>query len=302
MTSSADNEVTDSAAAATAIATGRKVNNGVLSIALPGDGSPLETLLEHYARSGKVTGLVTTTTITHATPAAFGAHEASRNNTDSIAQDLLVDSRPTLLFGGGGAGMTQVEAAAAGYRVLVNREQMMALTPADLPVSGQFGETYLPFELDGLGDLPHLSEMTRMALTLLEPAPHGFFLMVEGGRIDHAGHSNDIERLVREVSELSAAVSVASAWAAGHTDTLIIVTADHETGGMQVVSSHGKGNAPEVAWSTIGHTARNAPLYAIGPGERLFGAFNDNTAIHDLLTSSQSPPEAVEIHHLLDNS
>lgn len=285
-TSSADDAVTDSAAAATAIATGQKVNNGVLSIALPGDGSPLETLLEHYARSGKVTGLVTSTTITHATPAAFGAHEDSRNNTDSIAQDLLVGSRPALLLGGGGAGMTQGAAVAAGYRVSVNREQMMALTSADLPVSGQFGETYLPFEYDGLGELPHLSEMTRMAITLLAPSPHGFFLMVEGGRIDHAGHSNDIERLVREVTELSVAVGVASAWAAGRTDTLIIVTADHETGGMEVILSRGKGNAPEVTWATSGHTERNAPIYAVGPGALNFAGIHDNTELRGFILSS----------------
>ena len=192
-TYSADSSVTDSAAAATAMATGTKVDNGVISMAIPGDGSELETLLEYFRDQGKSTGLVTTTYITHATPAAFGAHEPSRGNTAQIASDYLNQTRPNVLFGGGANGIDPSSAQNAGYTVVTDALEMFDLdTTMENMVSGQFGSGYMPYELDGLGDLPHLSEMTVTALDILDNDPDGFFLMVEGGRIDHAGHANDI--------------------------------------------------------------------------------------------------------------
>ncbi len=285
-TFSADNEITDSAAAATAMATGHKVNNGVISMALPGDGRDLETLVEHYAARGKRTGLVTTTTLTHATPAAFAAHAANRSETDKIADDLINQTHVDLLLGGGGSGMTTELAQSAGYTVAHDRTELAALGWVDLPVSGLFGEGYLPYELDGLGALPHLSEMTSMAIDLLQPASSGFFLMIEGGRIDHAGHANDIERLVREVSELSRAVALASEWASDRVDTLIVVTADHETGGLEVIRSLGEGTAPVVTWQTTGHTSTSVPLYASGSGAHRFAGSHDNTSLHELLAEN----------------
>lgn len=105
-TFSANSSVTDSAASATAIATGEKVNNGVISLKIPGDGSEIETILEYYQKQGKAVGLVTTAFITHATPAAFAAHVSSRGNYTEIGEDYFSKTLPHVLFGGGGNGVT----------------------------------------------------------------------------------------------------------------------------------------------------------------------------------------------------
>lgn len=284
-THSANAAVTDSAAAGTALATGRKVNNGVLSLELPGDGSELQTLLEYYRDKGKRTGLVTTTTMTHATPAAFGAHVESRSMTSAIAAQYLTSTRPNVLFGGGGSGMTVSDAQAAGYTVVVNLDELNALDTATVElVSGQFGTTHLPYELDGLGTLPHLSDMTRVAIEILSREPRGFFLMVEGGKIDHAAHANDLPRMVHEVLEFARSVQVAIDWSAGRDDTLIVVTADHETGGLTVVESNGQWQYPTVTWSTVDHTAAKVPVYAWGVNAALVSGVMDNTNLWHVAT------------------
>lgn len=286
-TYSANNPVTDSAAAGTALATGFKVNNGVISMAYPGDSSELYTLLEYFKDKGKSTGLVTTTYMTHATPAAFGAHEPSRNNLPEIATDYLNQTRPNILYGGGANGMSPASAAAAGYTVVTDRASMQALdTETVTMVSGQFGSTHLPYEYDGLGSLPHLSEMTASALAILDNDLDGFFLMVEGGKIDHAGHSNNIERNVFETIEFSNAVQVAIDWTQGRSDTLIIVTADHETGGLTVLQNNGQGNFPTVSWGSGGHTAANVPVYAWGVNAGLVPREMDNTDLFEVATTA----------------
>jgi len=291
-THSANAGVTDSAAAGTALATGIKVNNGVISRAYPGDGSELETLLEYYADRDRSTGLVTTTYMTHATPAAFGAHESSRNNYSQIGSDYINQTRPNMLFGGGAHGLT---GSPAGYSVVTDRAGLLGLDTEDpllTHVSGQFGTDHLPYEYDGLGSLPHLWEMTATALNVLDNDPDGFFLMVEGGRIDHAGHSNHIERNVRETTAFSAAVQEAIDWAGSRTDTLIIVTADHETGGLTVLADNGAGNAPTVSWSTGSHTATNVPIYAWGLHANEVLPLMDNTDVFGVaISSAEAIPE-----------
>ena len=283
-THSADSPMTDSAAAATALATGFKVNNGVLSTALPGDGRELYTLLEHSRDQRKSTGLVSTTFITHATPAAFGAHNPERSNLVEIAGDYLNYTRPNVLLGGGGNGMSVDAAEAANYTIVTDRQELLTLDTENLSlVSGQFGDTNLPYEYDGLGDLPHLSEMAATALDILARNPAGFFLMIEGGRIDHAGHSNDIERNVCETIEFSKTLRVVMDWSQGRNDTLIIVTADHETGGLQVLENNGAGNFPTVSWSTEGHTSTNVPVYSWGPNARQIDGVMDNTDLFNVV-------------------
>ncbi|MCP4249486.1 MAG: alkaline phosphatase [bacterium] len=287
-TYSASSSITDSAAAATAMATARKVNNGVISMAYPGDGSELGTLLENASAQGKRTGLVTTTYMTHATPAAFGAHEPSRNNIPQIAGDYLVQTRPNVLFGGGGNGLSPLSATTAGYTVVADAAGMLALdADAETMVSGQFGTSHLPYEFDGVGGLPHLSEMTGTALDILDQDPDGFFLMVEGGRIDHAGHGNDIVRNVHETLEFGNAVQQAIDWANGRTDTLILVTADHETGGLTIHSDNGPGSYPTASWSTTGHTGVNVPIYAWGVNADLVGGVLDNTDLAGIVTAPE---------------
>ena len=289
-THSADSPITDSAAAATAMATGAKVNNGVISTALPGDGRELYTLLECFKDQGKSTGLISTTFLTHATPAAFGAHEPRRGNLAEIAEDYLNQTRPNVLLGGGGNGLAKMEAEVAGYTVVTNRDELLALDTENVDrVSGQFGDTNLPYEFDGLKDLPHLSEMVATGLKMLTKNPAGFFLMIEGGRIDHAGHSNDIERNVYETLEFSKTVQVTFDWAKGRTDTLIIVTADHETGGLQVLENNGRGIFPTVSWSTGGHTTTNIPVYGWGANAARISGVMDNTDFFNVVMHNQSP-------------
>lgn len=262
------------------MATGHKANNGVVSLAIPGDGGERQTLLEYFRARGKRTGLVTTDSMTGATPAGFGAHDTSRNDFAQIAADYLTQTEPNVLFGGGAGGITPAGAAAAGYTVVTDRASMQALDASHTSyVSGQFGSSPLPYEYDGVGSLPHLTEMTSAALDIIGGSPEGFFLMVEGGNIDHAGHSSDLARDIFETIEFSSAVRTALDWAAGRTDTLIIVTADHETGGLTVTQNNGAGALPSVSWASGGnHTAANVPLYAWGSGASLFSGTLDNTA------------------------
>jgi len=293
-THSANADVPDSAATATAMATGHKVNNGVISLALPGDKHSLRTALERFKTEGKSTGLVTTTFLTHATPAAFGAHAASRNDYPKIAHDYLSASQPNVLFGGmepTARGVTPRAALAAGYTVVTTRKDMNALKPGRAAhVAGLFGMANMPYEwecLIGLNNgyhlLPHLSEMTEQAIELLAHNDKGFFLVVEGGRIDHACHGNAIEAAVFETIEFARVVKRAADWAAARRDTLIIVTADHETGGLSVRAPKGRGRFPDVTWSTTGHTGVNIPIYARGPRADLISGVIDNTDVFRLI-------------------
>lgn len=286
-THSANAEITDSAASATAIATGYKVGNSVLSQNFTADvhwkkrGLPLETILEYSQKQGKKTGLVSTTHLTHATPAAFAAHEPTRYNYDDIGHDILTQTQPMVLLAGGGNGISPEKATANGYYVVTTEAAMLALdTSKAYKVSGQFGLTNLPYEYDeDFAGLPHLAEMTDTAIKILANAEQGFFLMVEGGKIDHAGHKNNLERNIYETLEFAKAVQIAIDFAADRDDTLIIVTADHETGGLNVVAGRGKGQFPEVTWSTKGHTATNVSVSASGPNSDQVHGIIDNTDI-----------------------
>ena len=261
-TYAANTPMTDSAAAATAMATGHKVNNGVISMEIPGTGTPLKTLLEISQELGKRTGLVSTTYITHATPAAFGAQ---RNNLGEIANDYLHLTRPNVLLGGGGNGITEDRAESVDYTVVTDREELLTLnTDMETFVSGQFGQSNIPYMFDGPNNLPHLSEMATVALDILSNNENGFFLLLEGGRIDHAGHSNDIERQLLETVEFSKAVQTVYDQVSDDEDTIILVTADHETGGLRVHKNNGQGKVPEISWTTGGHTLSNVPLYGWG--------------------------------------
>ncbi|HPD29349.1 MAG TPA: alkaline phosphatase [Phycisphaerae bacterium] len=288
-TYSADNSVTDSAAAGTAMATGHKVNNGVVSMAYPGDGRELQTLLELYKARGTRTGLVTSDAMTGATPAAFGAHEYNRDNRAQIAGDYLNQTRPNVLLGGGGNGITTSAASAAGYTVVTDRAGMQAVDTNLISfLSGQFGTAeYMPYEYDGLGNLPHLSQMIVTALDILDNEPNGFLLMVEGGNIDHAAHANHIARVVYEVVEFHNTVQIALNWAAGRTDTLILVTADHETGGLTVTQNNGQGNLPTVSWSSTGHTAAQVGAWAWGVNAQYVTGTLNNTAFFEIIAGPE---------------
>jgi len=290
-TTPADGGVTDSAAAATALATGHKAYNGVVSLAYPGDGSERETLLEFFSKVDKSVGLVTTSYLTDATPACFGAHEVSRENRAEIANDYLCQTRPNVLLGGGGNGIDADAARAAGYQVVTNAASLAGLRNRGADhVAGLFGYGAMPYVYDGLGDLPSLPQMTDAALGLLSGDPDGFFLMVEGGRIDHACHANDLARCVSETLAFDEAVRVVVAWAKERSDTLVLVTADHETGGLSVLSDNGEGVLPEAAWSTGGHTGTAVPVYGLGVNAERTSLLSDNTELCGVARSEALMP------------
>lgn len=287
-THNATNDISDSGAAATALATCSKVNNKVISVALPGNGSKLQTSLEMLKQMGKSTGLVTTSTMTDATPAAFAAHNSSRLNYVQIASDYLFVIRPKVLFGGGDRAWNALEAVSAGYTIATNLSSLQAIdTETATHVAGVFGYGAFPSEYDGLGDLPTLSQMTTTALDILDNDPEGLFLLVEHEGTDTYGHQNDIQRSIFAVVELSNAVQIAFDWAAGRDDTLIVVTADHETGGLLVTQNNGEGNTPTVSWSTVGHTNFPVPVYAVGQNSSLINGTLDNTRLRAIMLGDE---------------
>ena len=230
---------TDSASSATAYATGHDTVVGRLSTAQ--DGAPLPTVLEDARRAGKATGIVVTSQVTHASPAAFGSHVPSRNDTRSIADqyfDTRWNDQPMIdvLLGGGYDDLCRgdrdlvPEFRAAGYDVVRERRQLLA-SRADR-VLGLFAPQGLPLAWDRDAGVPSLAEMTRHALGVLDRDPDGFFLMVEGSQIDWAAHANSVAGVISEMEDFVAAVRVVLDFAAARGDTLVLVTADHETGGM----------------------------------------------------------------------
>ncbi len=289
-TSNRTGGIPDSGSSGTAMATGTKVDNTVISMAPPGYTVPLKTILEDMIDLSWSTGLVTNSFVSDATPAVFAAHVQNRDNTSNIVNDYLNDSVPNVLFGGA-KSITPSAAQAAGYTVIFDRFQMQALnTDAETLVSGQFGSTFFPYACDGLGTLPTLQEMTAIALDILDNDTDGFFLVVENELIDNAGHAKDITNTICEVLEIDDAVQVAINWAAGRNDTLIIVTADHETGGLTVTGNNGQGVLPDFSWDATGHTLRNVPVYAWGLGADQFQGIIDNTKVHEKVTQIYLTP------------
>ena len=239
-TCSVSSLVTDSAAAATAIACGVKTVNGAVGV--DEKGARVESCAEAAHHAGRRVGIVTSVTINHATPAGFYAHRKSRAMLYEIGLDL-VRSGFDLFLGGGLAGANDkperaedagdlyAYAASNGWHVCEGRAGLEA-APRDKPLWWRSGEQALPYAIDSRGDgTPRLPELTRFALDRLGD---NFFLMVEGGRIDWAGHANDAATNLRDLLELDDAVKVALDFCSSHPDTLVVVTGDHETGGMSL--------------------------------------------------------------------
>ncbi len=284
ITESADSLITDSAAAATAMATGVKTNNNWVSIAP--DGTELETVLEKVQQNGKSTGIVTTTPLQHATPAAFMTHTESRNEFSSIAQQIVENAGVNVLLGGGRSFFTETQLdfmEEKGYTLVEDRTSMIDVTSGD--ILGLFSEGDMEFEDTRDFTLtPSLAEMTGKALEILSQDPNGFFLMVEGGRIDHAGHDHNKVGVALETIAFDLAVSRAYSYAAQVPNTLLIVTADHETGGLMITGdsldsqlpSQGmteaaqrsirinRANSINVTWTTGYHSDANVPLFLFG--------------------------------------
>ena len=240
-TFSANSCVTDSAAAASAWGGGQRVNNGVLNMLT--DGRPVQTLHEKLRAAGKRTGLVTTATITHATPAGFAANVDSRADEEVIARQYL-ERRVDVLLGGGQKFFSEELKEGyrkAGYEVYTDRRRFVQAPHTDLkPVLGIFSESHHPFGIDRnhveaiAEQVPTLAEMTEAALGRLAQAKDGFFLLVEGARIDHAGHANDAAASIHDQIAFDDAIGVVSEFMDRHPDTLLLITTDHGCGGIQM--------------------------------------------------------------------
>jgi alkaline phosphatase len=273
-TRSASSLVTDSAAGATAFSCSMKSYNGAISV-LP-DQTPCGTVLEAAKRAGYMTGLVVTTRITDATPACFASHVHMRTEEDSIARQLIGDHplghNVDLIFGGGRCHFLPQESGGCrdddidvvsmarkkGYEYISDRQAFDGLdygNAAKLPLLGLFAYGDIPFELDRRTrneTYPSLDEMARTAMTGLEAATKdsekGFFLLIEGSRIDHAGHFNDPAAQVHEVMAYDKAfASVLDFLQISETEGVAVATSDHETGGLSVARQLHE-DYPEYLW------------------------------------------------------
>lgn len=321
-THSANSTVTDSAAAASAWAAGEKFNNGEISChavdAVCVD-SP-ETILELAEKTGKSTGLVVTSTITHATPAAFGAHVNSRKCETEIARQYIEETGVDVLLGGGfgnNSGSASyncaqyegqdkdaivAEAMASGYTYATTEMEMdAAVADGAGKVLGLFtpeGKTPEMFRVDASvaypANEPTLPEMTRAALNILEKDKDGFFLMVEGSQIDWRDHANDLSGQIAETLAFDEAVSAVKDWVneneSRRENTLVIVVPDHETGGFAIDGPYGTlseaGDLVQGGWTSTNHTAVDTLIWSQGPGSRKLGKALDNTDLFKVMKKS----------------
>ena len=282
--------ITDSAAGATALSTGHKTGNGI--VAEDTLGNPLKTILEIAAENGLATGLVSTSAITHATPASFIAHEHDRNDYEAIAADFL--NTPINVFIGGGLdhfskrkdGLNLVDSLKArGYNIATSMDEAQQVETGKL--AALLAPVHLPPVLKGRGDM--LPEATREALKILSRHTGGFFLMVEGSQIDWGGHANDIDYVTSETVDFDNAVGKALEFARQDGHTLVVVTADHETGGLALTGGSLKDGDVKGSFATGGHTAVMVPVFAFGPGAEMFTGIYENTAVFDKMMKALDP-------------
>jgi alkaline phosphatase len=248
------------------------------------DGNPRITVLELAEEKGFSTGLIATSTITHATPAAFAAHNKDRGKYEEIAGDM---SRAgiDLIIGGGRAHFRYRE---DGQNLLDSMKTEGYYTGSrfeDIPSSHDGPVVILtdslapPKVTEGRGRM--LEEATYLAISRLSRDPDGFFLMVEGSQIDWAAHRHDTEWLIEEVIDFDRAVGRALDFASLDGETLVIVTADHETGGFTYIGGGPEKSQISASFSTKGHTGVMVPVFAYGPGAELFTGIYENTRIFD---------------------
>ncbi len=288
-TSPAGGGITDSAASGTALATGHKTKNGRISMDVAGKKS-FPTIAEVAKRKGMKVGIISSVSIDHATPACFYAHVPSRGQYSDIAR-AAVDTKTVDFFGGGGFlgqrnddGSDNLERAKKKDMVLIRTKRELA---AAKPGKRIFAFNHrpgkkagLPWVHDSKADDMTLAEITKHGIRLLDN-PKGFFMMVEGGKIDWACHANDLKSTVRQTLAFDEAVLVAKKFAEHHTaTTLLVVTADHETGGLSLA----KGTKREdvlagYRFSRHGHSDANVPTTAAGVGAKRFKGTHDNTDI-----------------------
>ena len=274
---------TDSAAGATSLATGFKTRPGRLGV--DRDNNPLRTLVEAAEERGMATGLVTDSYLWDATLSGFAVHVKSRRQSAKILQQMAGSGVEVLI--GEREDLSEEEEAqmksaftAAGYAQAYDWESLGAALsdPGGGPLVGILDEK----QIHDPAREPGLAELAKGALARLSGAENGFFLVVETEETDTASHHNNFPRMIAGVEALDQVAALALEFARENGETLVLATADHETGGLALLNAS-PDNPMEVRWGTVGHTASPVPLYAYGPGAEELSAARDNTDVAPIL-------------------
>jgi alkaline phosphatase len=286
-TFSANSYITDSGAAGTALATGNKTKNGAIGV--DSLGNPLKSILKIAEEHGLSTGLVATSSITDATPASFIAHQANRANYEAIALDFLKTDIDVFIGGGYNNFGKRADKLnlldslkLRGYEVDTSMNMIMKSDSRKL--AGLTAPLNNPVRLNGRGDM--LPESTSKAIQILGRNKKGFFLMVEGSEIDKVAHQNVTDTLIDETLDFDKAVGVALDFAKNDGHTLVVITADHETGGVTITDGNRQTHTVTLKFSGEGHTAVPVPVYAYGAGAEKFTGIYDNTDIFKKIFSA----------------
>jgi len=287
-THSWDDYVTDSAAGGTAISSGKKTKNGM--IGMSPDSIKVDLITELVRKQKKMSyGVVSTSAVTHATPASFVAHNINRSDYESIALDF-VRNKPDVFIGGGKLNFVERRDKRNlvnvlendGYDVVYNIEELKNTNARR--VAGLLADTHMPPLSEGRGYV--LAEATQKAIELLDRNRRGFFLMVEGSQIDWGGHAKDAQYALEETLDFDLAVGVALKFAAEDKNTLVIVTADHETGGMTISGGDLENNSVIAHFSSAMHTGVIVPVFAFGAGAEEFTGFYENTGLFNRMSEA----------------
>lgn len=292
-TSSTSNLITDSAAGATALSIGKKTYKRAIGV--DKDSIAIPTILEQLQKNDYQTGLVSLTSITHATPASYYAHVKDRDLHEDIALEFL---KSDVDFAAGG-GLKFFNKRKDGKNLLeqLNKNYRIDTVSLSKPISGKknlylLAQDELPNKVQGRGDF--LSEATQTALNYFSKDKKPFFLMVEGSFIDWGGHAKDAEMMTKEVLDFDKTIGVVIDYIKKNPNTLLVVTADHETGGASIGkfsekdAATGKekevGNKVQVNFIDNQHTAALVPVFAMGKGQEIFsGVYPNNTIYHKLV-------------------
>ncbi len=281
-TSSESDLITDSAAAATSFASGIKTYNGAIGVDI--DTLSVKTIVEIVSPLNISTGIISTSSITHATPAAFYGHVKLRRMEDEIASQLTSSSID--FFAGGGRNFFFKRKDEVNYGAILAEKGFVLDTvalsqPDNFNLQHKFGfllaDHGMPKMSQNRGDF--LPEATQLGLEYLSQNKEGFFLMIEGAQIDWGGHANDTDYIIGEVNDFDKVIGKVLDFAKSDGNTLVIVTADHETGGLALSSTGSNYNQITATFSTSGHTATLIPVFAFGPGSEEFIGIYENTEI-----------------------